>query len=103
MSRNDPLHDLDHWPVVWRVTAPSAGSYDQDMVFLTTTDRDAAVQQFESLREGNWPVRIEKMSCGPLPDDCLDTLRQIRAANAQNPGTEMRPIDGAWSEEINPR
>jgi hypothetical protein len=34
--------DRHTWPVIWRVVAPSAGSYDRDMVFIETPDEHKA-------------------------------------------------------------
>jgi hypothetical protein len=59
--------DPSTWPVFWRVVAPGAGSYNHDMVFLETEDEAKARKSFRTLRRGRWPVRLERISCGPLP------------------------------------
>ena len=97
-SRNDvELRENDHWPIVWRVVAPACGSYDTDMVFIETTDGDAAMKKFRSCRRSRLPVRIERVSCGPLPKGAMELLIEIRNSNRQNPGTSLRSIEAAWS------
>jgi hypothetical protein len=89
---------IENWPVIWRVVSPAAGSYDHDMVFLETENEADASKEYRSLRCGGWPVRIEQVRCGPLPDGYSDSLNEIRSLNAQNAGTKMRAIPGAWSK-----
>lgn len=89
---------VDSWPVIWRVTAPAAGSYDNDMVFLETESEPEAVKRFGSLRRSGCPVRLEQVRCGPLPKGYQKPLADTRDANAQNPGTEMGPIPAAWTD-----
>ncbi len=88
---------IENWPVIWRVVAPGAGSYDHDMVFLETESEADAVKQYTRLRRGGYPVRIEQVRCGPLPARYVEKLPELRGMNAQNPGTKMREIPGAWS------
>jgi len=90
MNRRNVLAGVEDWPIVWRVTAPACGSYDHDFVMVETEDHDDALKKFRELRRGGWPVRLERLHCGPLPDDYGDTLPKLRDRNAQTPGTEMR-------------
>ncbi|HEY6483948.1 MAG TPA: hypothetical protein VIY54_10535, partial [Steroidobacteraceae bacterium] len=55
------------WPILWRVVAPGAGSYDQDMVFIETADEAEARRSHAYLRRKKFPVRLERVACGPLP------------------------------------
>jgi len=87
---------IEKWPVVWRVVAPACGSYDQDMVFLETESEKEARHQFHSLRCCEWPVRLERVHCGPLPAKAKTSLKQLRGANVQNPGTRMRKVAAYW-------
>jgi hypothetical protein len=87
----------DTWPVVWRVVAPAAASYNHDWVFLETEDEAEARQAYRNLRAGGeWTVRIERVSCGPLPKAAKVSLGELRAMNPQNPGAKMRPVLGYW-------
>jgi hypothetical protein len=86
------------WPVVWRVVAPNAGGYSHDMVFITTEDETEAHERFEALCSGGYPVRLERIQCGPLPADSQPKLAELRRANGQNPGQEELPtIQGYWT------
>ena len=87
------------WPVIWRVVAPAAGSYDHDMVFLETESREEAIKFFRTSRRSGYPVRVEKVCCGPLPQDYECALTKWRNLNAQNPGSAMRRIPAAWSKQ----
>jgi hypothetical protein len=87
------------WPVIWRVVAPSAGCYDRDMVFLETEDEGEARKGYKAQRSAGWPVRIERVSCGPLPQAAEGSLAKVRSANAQNPGANMRPVLGYWERQ----
>jgi hypothetical protein len=89
---------VEDWPVVWRVVAPAAGSYDTDMVMLETEDEEDAFRQFRRLRCTGWPVRLEQVRCGPLPDRYESRLAALRKGNSQNRDTEMRTIPGAWTD-----
>ena len=84
------------WPVVWRVVAPAAGSYDHDMTFLETEDEAEAQRQLEALRCSGSPVRLERVQCGPMPRGSQAALSSLRAVNAQNPGAAMRDVLGSW-------
>jgi hypothetical protein len=88
----------DTWPVIWRVVAPSAGSYDHDMVFIETADEQVARTHFRSLRRTGYPVRLERISCGPLPRGADERLLELRKATPQNVGAGMRQVPGAWSD-----
>jgi hypothetical protein len=66
------------------------------MVFCETEDEGEAKQTYRSLRAGRWAVRIERVSCGPLPEEAKVPLADARGANPQNPGTKMRPVLGYW-------
>jgi hypothetical protein len=90
--------DPSTWPVVWRVVAPAAGSYDHDMVYLATEDEGQARSFYRELRRGHHPVRLERVSCGPLPQDAKDVLDQMRSASPQNPGSSIGEIPGFWQE-----
>ena len=46
---------IENWPVIWRVVAPGAGSYDHDMVYLETESEPDAVKQYTRLRRGGSP------------------------------------------------
>jgi hypothetical protein len=86
----------DTWPVIWRVVAPGAGSYDRDMVFLETPIEADARSCCTSTRRQGLPTRLERVSVGPLPKGSEATLAELRGANAQTPGTKMRAIPAAW-------
>ncbi len=87
---------LDQWPVIWRVVAPACGSYDHDMVFLQTDSEKEARRRFHGLRCRDWPVRLERVQCGPLPAHALVALAETREMNAQGPGTSMREVPAYW-------
>lgn len=87
----------DTWPVVWRVVAPGAGSYDRDMVFAEVEHEDMARRELAAARRAGWPVRLERIACGPLPPNAERRLIELRSTNAQNAGAEMRKIGGMWS------
>jgi hypothetical protein len=88
--------DPSTWPVIWRVLAPHAGSYDHDSVYIETAKESDARSCYAHLRRRGYPVRLERVSVGPLPKGAEATLAEHRAMNPQNPGTTMRPIPGAW-------
>jgi hypothetical protein len=89
----------DTWPIVWRVVAPAAGSYNHDMVFCESEDEAEARRTYRSLRAGGgWTVRLERVSCGPLPEGAKVSLADARASNPQNPGVKMRPVLGHWEQ-----
>jgi hypothetical protein len=48
------------WPVIWRVVAPGAGSYDQDMVVCETADEAQARGVYRDRRSGGYTVRLER-------------------------------------------
>ena len=87
------------WPIVWRLVCPAAGSYDHDMVFFETESKDDAVKRFRSMRRNGYPCRLERVDCGPLPQNYEDDLAELRSLNYQNPGTSLREIPGAWTKE----
>ena len=84
------------WPVVWRVTAPAAGGYDHDLVFLETENEDQARRYLAGVRRSGFPARLERVACGPLPGDARAALPALRAESPQNPGARMRQVLGAW-------
>lgn len=86
------------WPVVWRVVAPGAGSFDHDMTFISTDDEAEARSVYRSLRASQHCVRLERVQCGPLPQDSERKLTELRASNPQNPGTRLRPVAGLWEQ-----
>jgi hypothetical protein len=88
--------DPSTWPIVWRVVAPTAGSFNHDMVFIETEDEEEARKSFRGLRRQSWPVRLERVSCGPLPPQATANIVLLRATNAQNPGGEPRNLLAAW-------
>jgi hypothetical protein len=88
--------NIEQWPAVWRVVAPACGSYDHDMMFLETESEAEARRRFHALRGAEWPVRLERVQCGPLPAKAKTSLDQMRSANAQNPGTSMRNVPAYW-------
>jgi hypothetical protein len=95
MSKPQP-NSPETWPVVWRVVAPGAGSFDHDMTFLSTEDEAEARSMYRSIRAEQWCVRLERVQCGPLPKDAERELTELRATNPQNPDTSLRPVDGFW-------
>jgi len=88
--------DIEKWPVIWRVVAPACGSYDHDMVFLQTEDEQEARSRWLGLRRRDWPVRLERVQCGPLPAKAKAKLKEVRETNAQNEGAQMREIPAYW-------
>jgi hypothetical protein len=88
--------DPSTWPIFWRVTAPAAGGYNHDFVFLETEQEAEARDRLQAVRESGFPARLERVSCGPLPDDARAALAALRAENPQNPGARMREVLGAW-------
>jgi len=86
----------DQWPVIWRVVAPACGSYDHDMVFLETESEKEARRRFHGLHCGEWPVRLERVQCGPLPRGAKESLESLRSANAQTAGTQIREVAAYW-------
>jgi hypothetical protein len=89
--------NVDQWPVIWRVVAPNCGSYGHDMLFIETADEGSAREKYRSLRCAQWPVRLERVQCGPLPANAKSDLAKLYGANAQNPGDVMRAIPGRWT------
>ncbi|HEY3786879.1 MAG TPA: hypothetical protein VGL55_16505 [Steroidobacteraceae bacterium] len=87
------------WPVIWRVVAPGAGSYDHDMVFLETEIEVDARKCHDNCRREGYPVRLERIACGPLPQGSREQLASIRSGSVQNPGTKLRAIVGAWEAQ----
>lgn len=86
----------DSWPVIWRIVMPAAGSYNLDWVVMQTDDEAAARKSYRVQRAGGWPVRLERVSCGPLPKAATDSLAKLRSANAQHPGAKMPAVLGYW-------
>jgi hypothetical protein len=85
------------WPVIWRVTAPACSSYGADWVFLETDDEDNARKEYANLRRTGYPVRLERMQCGPLPNGAMQALAKLRASNQQNPGETAPEVMGFWT------
>lgn len=88
--------DPSTWPVLWRVVAPTAGSFNHDMVFTETEDEQEAEKSLRALRRQGWPVRLERVACGSLPPKAVTSIVLLRSTNAQNPGGVPRPILGVW-------
>jgi hypothetical protein len=88
----------DTWPVIWRVVAPGAGSYDHDWVMCETDDEAEARRIYIERRRGGFPVRLERVSCGPLPKGFTSKLAKLRASKPQNPGTRLRPVLAGWED-----
>lgn len=88
----------DSWPVVWRVVAPSCGNYGHDMVFLETGAEVEARERYRNLRRTGWPVRLERIHCGPLPTGATENLKRLHALNAQSPGSALSEIQGYWTK-----
>lgn len=86
----------DTWPVIWRVVAPRAGNYNNDMVFIETDDEREARRHYFGLRSAGWPVRYERVQCGPLPTGAMARLEALRAAGAQNAGDDFPHVAGYW-------
>lgn len=93
----DPRHP-ESWPVIWRVVVPTGGSYNHDLVMTETESEAEARDSYRSLRHAKWPVRLEKVLCGPLPKDGAKAIAEARKASPQNPGSAPRPVLGAWSK-----
>ena len=91
------LDNHQRWPVIWRVVAPGCGSFDTDMVFIRTKDETEARRRFNGLLRAKWPVRLERVACGPLPGDAKKAITKVRSANPQNPGTNLRADPGFWT------
>jgi hypothetical protein len=51
--------------VLWRVTAPAAGNDEGDITLVETPSEAAARKSYERLRTSRWPVRLERVRCGP--------------------------------------
>ena len=97
-ARNRNPKSLSSWPIVWRVVAPAAGSRNRDMMMLQTDDEREARKRYGYLRRGGWPVRIECVQCGPLPEDARPKLAELRVANGQAQGQKRLPaIAGYWT------
>jgi hypothetical protein len=95
-ARRSPTpRDSTTWPVMWRVVAPRAGSYDQDMVFMETDDETAAREHHRALRRARYPVRLERVHLGPLPKNAVETLTKLRSSN-EGPSARLREIRGFW-------
>jgi hypothetical protein len=92
-------NSIDKWPIVWRVVMPQCGAYDHDCVFLETEDEHEARARLRSMRKGKYPVRLERVHCGPLPTDSKPRLAKWRDANLQIPDTSLRDIAGYWEAQ----
>jgi hypothetical protein len=88
--------DIKKWPVIWRVVAPACGIYDHDMVFLESESEREARARWLTLRRRDWPVRLERVQCGPLPAQAKEKLNEVRVTNGQNEGAPMREIPAYW-------
>lgn len=88
--------DPDTWPIVWRVVAPAAGGYNHDLTFIETDDEREARKRFAGLRRAGYPVRLERVSCGPLPAGAEANLAALRAHSPQNVGDQAREVLGYW-------
>lgn len=97
-SQRPNRRKIETWPVVWRVVIPAAGSYDHDWLVAESADESAARKAHREHRTLGYPVRLERVSCGPLPVNAQATLDKLRNSNAQIPGTTMREDLGMWSE-----
>ena len=86
----------DTWPVIWRVVAPGAGGYNHDTVYLETPSERDAQHAHRQLLQSRYPVRLERVHCGPLPTGAERSLATMRKQNPQNSGDEPRPILGKW-------
>ena len=90
----------DSWPIIWRVVAPGAGSYDHDMVYADTEDEEYARHEYRQLRRAGHPVRLERVQCGPLPERAQRALTEAHNHNPQNPGrNDLRSIPGYWEAQ----
>jgi len=88
----------EQWPVVWRVVAPRAGSYGHDMTFIETDSEEEAMRELRGLRRSGWPVRLERVQCGPLPAGAKRNLEMLRAAGPQNAGDAFPHVAGYWEQ-----
>jgi hypothetical protein len=86
----------DNWPVIWRVTAPACASYGRDWIFVETECEAEARRVFHASRCGGYPVRLERVQCGPLPEYAPQALKQLFDAHAQTAGAAMR-VSGHWT------
>ena len=95
-SRKPRADSPETWPIVWRVAMPAAGSFNYDMTMLETTDEAEARRIWGNLRRVRYPVRLERVSCGPLPKGARKELASFWRGNQQNPGAKMRKVLGYW-------
>lgn len=85
------------WPVVWRVVAPRAGSYNYDGTFFETQVEAEARKWLKRCRADGYPVRLERIACGPLPVGSRASLQRMRNRGTQNPGaTKLPAFAGFW-------
>jgi hypothetical protein len=83
--------------VIWRVVAPCAGSYDHDTVYVETESEEDARHMHRNLLRTGYPVRLERVQCGPLPAGAKTSLAEQRSGNPQELGTQLRHIPGYWT------
>ena len=89
----------DTWPVIWRVVAPRAGSYNSDFVVWEDQDEGVARRIYGQRRREGWAVRLERVCCGPLPKEAEAFLKELRTQTPQNPGAEMPAVLGYWERQ----
>ena len=82
-SRKPRADSPETWPIVWRVAMPAAGSFNHDMTMLETTDEAEARRIFGNLRRVRYPVRLERVSCGPLPKGARKVSRPSGVATSR--------------------
>jgi hypothetical protein len=87
---------IEQWPVLWRVVAPRCGDHDSDITFIETEDEAAARRYFHASRCADYPVRLERVQCGPLPANARVMLKRWRDAAVQSAGTHLREVPAHW-------
>jgi hypothetical protein len=90
----------DTWPIFWRVVAPAAGADGRDVVFTEADDRAEAQRLYDRLHSSGYPVRLERVSCGPLPTNAALILGSERFAMQRHATTSLREVLGVWSGGI---
>lgn len=91
----------ESWPIVWRVVFPACGNNGRDMVMLESPDAAEARSRYLGTRRGGYPVRLERVSCGPLPGNFEDR-RAEWLAPVKGQGNSLNLSDPAKSRSNKP-
>ena len=94
--RSPNPRDPSTWPVVWRVVAPACSTDGDDWVFAEFDDEKEARKSYGQLRRTHYPVRLERVQCGPLPAGATDALARLLRSNA-GAGEALGEISGFWT------